>query len=95
MRRLRDPLLRAWAALMLLSLGSTVIARLVGTGGLGRASGLVAGAAILALAWAKARVILARYLGLAQAPSWRPGFEIVLGVYALGLLGLYLAAGTG
>jgi len=92
MRPSRDPLLRAWAALMALSLCSTLVAAMVTGGGLGGSASLAAGAAILALAWAKARVILARYLGLAQAPSWRQGFEIVLGLFALGLLVLYLMA---
>lgn len=95
MKYLHNPLLRAWAALMILSLGSTVVAALVSGGGLGRTASLAAGATILALAWAKARVILARYLGLARAPSWRQGFEIVLGLFALGLLVLYLIPGAG
>ncbi|MBC7153389.1 MAG: nitric oxide reductase F protein [Rhodobacteraceae bacterium] len=52
-----------------------------------------AGALILALAWLKARVILARYLGLAAAPFWRRGFEVALALFCLLLLGLYLAPG--
>jgi hypothetical protein len=49
-----------------------------------------AGAAILAQALVKARVILARYLGLDAAPSWLSGFTTVLGLWALLMLGLYL-----
>ena len=50
----------------------------------------LAGAAILTLAWLKARIILARYLGLAQAPFWARGFGIVLALFCTLLLGLYL-----
>ena len=37
-----------------------------------------------------ARVILLRYLGLSQAPFWARGFGITLGVFCIGLMGLYL-----
>ena len=82
----KDPLTRAWFSLLLLSGASTLIAAL--------ASGGVAptaiGAAILVLAWMKARVILSRYLGLWRAPTWRAGFNWALGLYCLLLLGLYI-----
>ncbi|MBW0157083.1 nitric oxide reductase F protein [Sedimentimonas flavescens] len=90
MKLLSDPLMRAWVWLVGLSLGSTVIATSVA-----RIEGVgitLAGATILVLAWAKARVILSRYLGLAQAPFWHRGFSIVLAIYCAGLLGLYLIA---
>jgi len=90
MRLRSDPLGRAWAALVALSLGSTMIATLVGRGALTGAEVTGAGAVILLLAWAKARVILDRYLGLAAAPFWHRGFSIVLGLYCAGLLALYL-----
>jgi len=90
MRALSDPLTRAWVWLVALSLGSTVIATLVGRGLLSGTQVTIAGAAILLLAWLKARVILDRYLGLAAAPFWHRGFSIVLGLYCLGLLVLYL-----
>lgn len=77
---------RAWIALLGLSLGSTLIAALVGHG-MGRTA---VGAAILALAWMKARIILSRYLGLWQAPGWRVGFNWALGFFCLILLGLFL-----
>lgn len=90
MRLPPDPLLRAWVALIALSLGSTALAALIARGDLAGAATTGAGAAILGLAWAKARVILERYLGLAAAPFWRRGFSIVLALYGAGLLTLYL-----
>jgi len=81
-----DPLLRAWAGLMTLSLGSTAVSLWHWPPDMT----VVAGGVILTLAWLKARVILARYLGLGQVPFWRLGFEIALGVFCLVLLGLYL-----
>ncbi|WP_341485665.1 nitric oxide reductase F protein [Thioclava sp. GXIMD4215] len=85
-----DPLIRAWVWLVALSTASTILAILVSHGVLTGAGVTAGGAAILALAWAKAEVILARYLGLAAAPFWHRGFRLVLGLYAAGLLGLYL-----
>ncbi len=82
----RNPLTRAWFALLLLSFGSTLIAATLGHG----VAPPVAGALILLLAWLKAQVILSRYLALWQAPVWRAGFNWVLGFYCLLLLGLYL-----
>lgn len=90
MRLPSDPLLRAWAWLMALSLGSTLIAVQVGSGQLQGLMLSASGAAILALAWLKARIILARYLGLAQAPFWHRGFATVMALYCAGLLALYL-----
>jgi len=87
----RDPLLRAWGALIGLSLGSTLLSSGVLPPGLT----ILSGALILTLAWLKARVILSRYLGLADAPFWRRGFEMSLAGFCLLLLGLYLAAGPG
>ena len=79
-------LLGAWAWLVGLSLAAALVAATM-TAGLPRP---VAGAAILALALIKARVILACYLGLDAAPSWLSGFTTVLGLWALLMLGLYL-----
>lgn len=81
-----DPLMRAWAWLLALSLGSTVVSLWAWPDGLAP----LAGATILVLAWLKARVILARYLGLAAAPFWRRGFDISLALFCLLLLGLFL-----
>ncbi|GAB4361573.1 MAG: hypothetical protein Kow00114_16180 [Kiloniellaceae bacterium] len=87
---LHDTLWRSWIFLALLSLASTALAQL-------DASGIVqaiAGAAILTLAYFKARLILGRYLGLAEAPYWYRGFNLVTALYMILLLALYLA-GTG
>lgn len=81
-----EPLTRAWFALILLSGASTVLAGMTSL----NAAPALAGAAILLVAWMKARVILSRYLGLWQAPAWRAGFNWVLGIYCLFLLGLYV-----
>jgi hypothetical protein len=83
---LSDPLNKAWFALVALSGASAVVAELA-IGGLDRR---VVGAVILLLALMKARMILSRYLGLAEAPSWRRGFNLVLTLFCLLLLGLYL-----
>lgn len=83
---LSDPLNKAWFALVALSGASAVVAELA-IGGLDRR---VVGAVVLLLALMKARVILSRYLGLAEAPSWRRGFNLVLTLFCLLLLGLYL-----
>ncbi|WP_299848913.1 nitric oxide reductase F protein [uncultured Roseovarius sp.] len=48
------------------------------------------GIAVFVLAWLKARIILAQYLGLAAAPFWRRGFEISLACFCTLLLALYL-----
>lgn len=82
-----DPILRAWLALLALSVASVVVAWLVGVGGFGEAA---TGAVIFILAWSKARIILSRYLGLWQAPTWLSGFNWVLGLYCLLMLGLFL-----
>lgn len=86
MRLVRDRLLRGWAALVALGAGT-------GLAALGIEAGLWApplGAAILTLAWLKARLILARYLGLDEAPAWRRGFDTAVAAFLLLLLGLYL-----
>ena len=82
----RDPLLRAWVWLIGLSLGSTAVSLWHWPPALTALAGVV----ILALAWLKARVILARYLGLAAAPFWRRGFEVALALFCALLLGLYV-----
>lgn len=83
----RNSLFRAWIWLVALSIGSTVVALTVT-----RLQVTVAGVVILTLAWAKARVILARYLGLAAVPAIAFGFGLVLGIFMLACLGLYLVA---
>ncbi|MDV7143267.1 hypothetical protein R3X27_11295 [Tropicimonas sp. TH_r6] len=85
------PLTRAWLILLLLSGASALIAALVAQSFAPAALGAV----ILFLAWMKSRVILSWYLGLRQAPAWRAGFNWVLALYCLILLGLYLIPALG
>ena len=80
-------LTRAWAMLIALSILSTAVAAL---GLEGRWLALI----VLPLAWAKARIILNRYLGLSQAPDIARGFAISLGLFMLVLIGLAVV-GTG
>ena len=81
-----DKLIRAWVWLLALSIGSTGAAFAVST----HSGVTVAGCLILALSWAKARIILADYLGLANAPFWRRGFNLVLTLFTLTAMGLFL-----
>lgn len=83
---LQDRLWRSWIWLLVLSLASTALALSITAG----IAGPLAGAAILFLAYMKARLILARYLSLAEAPTWYRGFRLVIGGYMLLLLALYL-----
>ena len=83
----RDRLLRAWLALIGFSAASTATSLWQWP----TALTALAGVLILGLAWAKARVILLSYLGLADAPFWRRGFSLCLFLYAGLLLALYLA----
>ncbi|MFX0542103.1 cytochrome C oxidase subunit IV family protein [Roseovarius sp. S4756] len=81
-----DILTRAWLTLLILSGVSTVAAAAITAGYDAR----IAGGIVLFLALMKARVILSRYLGLSEAPSWRRGFNLSLTLFMLGALGLYL-----
>ncbi|WP_282610957.1 hypothetical protein [Pelagibius sp. Alg239-R121] len=69
-----------------MSLASTVAAFSVSAG----LAGPFAGSVILLLAYLKARVVLAQYLGLSAAPFWYRGFKLVIGGYMLLLLSLYV-----
>ena len=84
-KHLHDPLWRAWATLLGLGVVTTLAAALGG-----HLPAPVLGAVLLAVAWTKARIILARYLGLVQAPAWQRGFDAVLGAFLLLLYGIYL-----
>lgn len=84
-------LTRAWVLLLALSGASTVLSIAVAGGMLSGGAVTLGGAAILALAWAKARTILNAYLRLDEAPALRRGFGLALGLYAILLLGLFLA----
>lgn len=81
-----DTTTRAWAGLLLMSAASVLIA----AGFTDRLSAGATGALVLVFAWMKARVVLSRYLGLWQAPTWLSGFNWVLGLFCLLLLGLFL-----
>jgi len=83
---IRDATTRAWVALSVLSAASVVVASTAGTD----FGGSISGAVILLFAWVRARIVLARYLGLWRAPGWLAGFNWVLGCYCLLLLGLFL-----
>ncbi|MFC0341827.1 cytochrome C oxidase subunit IV family protein [Paracoccus niistensis] len=83
----RDPLIRAWLALVALSAVATAVSLFRPASPPWAAT--AAGAVILVLAWLKARVILDRYLGLAGVPSARRGFGAGLGAFALAALVLY------
>lgn len=78
---------RAWTFLLVLSAASVLGALAVGAG----VNEAVVGSFVLLFAWLKARIILSSYLQLWRAPVWRSGFNWVLGLFCLVLLGLYLA----
>ena len=82
---------RAWLILLGLSAASTLVSLAVT---LQRPATIpfLGGIVILLLAWAKARIIAARYLELAQAPAYLRGFSLVLALFMIALLALYLAA---
>lgn len=91
---LNDKLFRAWVLLLLFSAVSTGVAVMIDRGKTPDDTGwitAIAGVIILGLAVIKGRIILSRYLGLENAPFWRRGFNLGLTIYALVLLGLYLA----
>jgi len=82
-----DPLTRAWIALIALGLATTAIAALGPEAG----APIRLGAIILGVAFLKMRLILTRYLGLADVPFWRRGFDVMLGLFVLLLFALYSA----
>lgn len=77
-------LIRTWGVLIGLSLGSTALAA-------GASIGQSALATILLLAWIKAHLILKVYLGLGRVPPILRGFDIVLGLMMIAMLGLGMA----
>lgn len=83
-------LVTTWAWLIVLSGGSTIVAYAVNHG----INRQLAGAVILCLALFKARLILSRYLGLAQARNWLTGFSLTIGFACLLIIGLYLIPGA-
>ena len=75
---------RAFAILIGLSICTTLLADLVPR------AGIVYVATVLVLSMVKARVILSQYLGLAQAPTFRRGFNAIVTIFVLAAFGLYL-----
>jgi hypothetical protein len=75
---------QAWLVLLALSAGSTLAA---GSGLAGPMLALI----VLALAWAKARVILGAYLGLQEAPRWQRGFDLGLALLLITMAVLAVA----
>ena len=82
-RRPPDFLTFAWLALLALSFASALLTKLA-------LPPQIVGGGILLLALAKARVILARYLDLADSPAWLRGFTIVLTGFSILVFALYL-----
>lgn len=80
-------LARAWMALIVASIVSTGLALLPVPAGWSAAIGI----AILVVAWIKARIVLARYMGLETVPAWQHGFDLCLGAFTLLLISLFLA----
>ncbi|MDD9717943.1 cytochrome C oxidase subunit IV family protein [Dinoroseobacter sp. PD6] len=78
--------LRAWGALLALTVLGTVLSQ----DAVSWLRPQYAGLAILAVAIAKARIILLDYLGLRGAPSWRRGGVTCLVFAGLLLAGLYM-----
>ena len=82
-RRLPNALTRAWLTLLMLSFASALLTVLPIP-----PAALAGGILILALA--KCRVILARYLDLANSPAWLRGFTMVTTGFAIIIFVLYL-----
>ncbi|PIV78191.1 MAG: nitric oxide reductase F protein [Rhodobacteraceae bacterium CG17_big_fil_post_rev_8_21_14_2_50_63_15] len=80
-------LTRTWGVLIGLSLASTVLAAVVNAG----QAGQLAMGAILLLAWIKAHLILKTYLKLGRIPSLLRGFDTLLGMTMIAMLGLAVA----
>ena len=79
-------LVHAWMALLLLSFCTVVIAS---TGRSMLGAGWIA-ASVLILAGLKARIILARYLGLAGSRFWTRVFDLIVGLFLAIAFAVYL-----
>jgi hypothetical protein len=79
-------LLAAWIALVVFSIGTVLIASI----GASWDRGALIAAGVLALAGLKARVILARYLGLSDSRFWTHTFDLVIGAFLALAFGLYV-----
>lgn len=77
---------RAWIVLIGLSFATTALTLI------GRDNGSIAvGGALLALAGAKARTILSRYLELRHSAFWMRTFDMAIGLFLIAAFGLYVA----
>ena len=79
-------LVEAWMALVVLSIGTVLIAMASGH------SGALMAAGVLTLAGIKARVILSRYLGLAGSRFWTRTFDLVVWLFLALSFALYMFA---
>ena len=86
-------LIKAWALLMALTIGTMIAGRVTSAASLG----LIWTSILMVITWAKARTILMVYLNLRAAPAhWRTGFSaslvflllLILGIYAIDAAGL-------
>lgn len=84
-------LVQVWGVLVALSATTTSLTMVSSQG---NAKHWIA-AAVLVLAGFKARVILARYLGLAASLFWTRAFDIVLGIFLALAFVIYLAGERG
>lgn len=78
-------LARAWLVLIAFSAASALL-----TTGILPLSSRIAGLCLLTLACAKARVILADYLGLRVSAAWLSGFTTVIAIYVAALAAFFL-----
>lgn len=79
-----DVLTRNWLWLLALILATVTAAGF---------EGRPAAAALVVLAWLKARAILGGFLHLDRAPGWLSAFTVPLAIWLAALWGLYAAAG--
>jgi hypothetical protein len=84
-------LIEAWAGLVLLSVGTTLVT-LYELSPQGR---WVAPAVVLGLAGLKARIILGRYLGLKQSKFWMHLFDAAMLLFMAIAMTLYLLGAEG
>jgi hypothetical protein len=78
-------LVEAWVALVVLSVGTALLA----TADTSSRGATVVAAGVLVLAGLKARVILARYLGLASTRFWTRAFDMAIGLFLALSFALY------
>lgn len=84
-------LIEAWVGLIVLSFGTVLIASTEASG----RGGTLAAAGVLVLAGLKARVILARYLGLSGSRFWLRAFDLAVGLFLALSFALYAFGSRG